>query len=166
MTLVGVVVAVLLVSWAATVIGALLGYGDPAPGSRRPRRPRGREIVDALALPLSAIESKHKRGRKLSALRILAYSVFAIAAGLVRAPLGGWDVAALGLGPLLLILDTLLAQVPASEFLAALTAVFGAAVAKRTRTVQVEEELELPTPPAHPGPDEEVAGDGGTGARG
>lgn len=126
------------------------------------RRHWGREVIDAVLWPLSMLTSKHKgRGRRdLSAERVLLVMM----AVLVWRVLDGGghfttpDVWVVGLIVFALIVETLFMNVPVREGLAALTAIFGAQVAKRTRTVSIEEEVETPTPPDHPEP-EEPSGD-------
>lgn len=158
--------AVLLLSWVATIVGA---------GMIDSQRSRVREIVDALAMPLSMLSSKRRDcSRKLSTLRVLALALFSVVVGLVDRPLDRTELIALCSPALLLVLDTLLAQVPAAEFLAALTAWFGGKVAERTKTsVKVDTEggdgtppkvtVEQPKAPEQPVPVPAPAADGAAG---
>lgn len=129
----------LLLAWGARVVGAcFLPLED---GPERVARPRAREVVDAVALPLQLVQAKHQRGDKLSALRGLAWGTFFVLAA--TPSVNPWAFVIPG-GYLLL--DTLLAAVPAKELLNALTAILGNQVAKRTRTVTLEEQTEVAPP--------------------
>lgn len=118
------------------------------------RRHWAREVGTALLWPISFLQSKHK-GRGLAPLSmqrlILGVSVWLVC----TTPLASWTwpaVGALALVNFALIIETLFMNVPVREGLQALTALFGAAVAKRTRTVSIEETAEAPSPsPAEDG---------------
>lgn len=157
---------VLLLSWIATIVGA---------GMIDSKRSRVREVVDALAMPLSMLTAK-RRGcsGKLSTLRVLALALFSVVVALVDRPLDWTELIALCSPALLLVLDTLLAQVPAAEFLAAITAWAGGIVADRVKTsVKVDTEggdgtppkvtVEQPKAPEQPVPVPAPAADGAVG---
>jgi hypothetical protein len=121
-----------LVAYVARVVGAAMD---------KTKRSRIREVVEALSLPLTMLMSKPPRGSvaeegvtrtsTLSALRVLAFGMFVVVASLVVAPLSRTDIWGLAIPAGLLVLDTLLAHVPLTEFMAFLTSVFGSGVAKR-----------------------------------
>lgn len=123
---------IVLLAYVARILGAAMD---------KTKRSRVREIVDALSLPLTMFMSKPPRGSvveegmtrasTLSALRVLAFGMFVVVASIVQAPLTTTDVWGLAIPAGLLVLDTLLAHVPLTEFMAFLTSVFGSGVAKR-----------------------------------
>lgn len=120
------------------------------------RRHWGREALDAALFPVTMLQSKGTRSRRLSMLRVI---LAAFVIQFVRHFPTDWDmpaVAALAVLTFALIVETLFAAVPVREGLAALVAIFGGAVAKRTRTVSIEETAETPAAP-------EAADDGALG---
>lgn len=112
------------------------------------RRHPGREALDIALLPLSVFMSKRSRSRRLSALRVIVGVILVLVWRVLDA--GGHftmpDVWVLLVVAATLPLSDLFALVPVREGLAALVAIFGGAVAKRTRTTMVEETEELPAP--------------------
>lgn len=128
MTPLGIFGWALAIGYVATIVGAWMDTTQ---------RSRTREVIDALALPLSVFMSGSRK-RKLSGLRvILGLCTYAF---LVNFPaFSGRDaVWALAILVFALIVDTLFAAVPAREMLTALLAYFGGKVAERTTSVTVD----------------------------
>lgn len=135
------VLAVFLMAYVARVAGAVL--------SEDTKRSRAREVTDALALPITMFTSKHKQGYELSGLRVILGIFVGLFAQAFPRPgeWGMWQWAAMATLTFALIVDTLFANVPVREGLAALVAIFGGAVAKRVRKTTVEQtETETPAP--------------------
>lgn len=135
-----VVGMLLLIAYAATIVGAAMD---------KTKRSRVREIVDAFALPITMlcskpprvpIEENVPRRRDLSGLRVLAFGIFAVVSAFIDAPLSDIEVWGLVAPAGLLVLDTMLAHVPAREFLAWLTSLFGSGVVRRAKAREVSVE--------------------------
>lgn len=110
------------------------------------RRNWGRELTDVAFFPVSMLTSKGRgRARRELSMQRVILATFVVAFARHWPPT--WNpaaVAALAVLTFALIVETLFAAVPVREGLAALVAIFGAAVAKRTRTLTVEETSEAP----------------------
>lgn len=134
---------VLLVSWGATILGAVLNTDS--------KRSRVREAVEAVALPLTILMSKPHKERTRPTLSmqrgILAFMVIMFGR-YFPTEWGPWSWAALATLVFALIVEAFFAIVPIAELMAFLTSVFGSGVAKRTKKVEVETVVETQTVPA------------------
>lgn len=113
--------------------------------SQRPRRCLGREIGN----PLTMFHGKSNgRAVKWSMFRVILFGLFI--GFLLHFPThwGPWEWAALTTLALAITVDTLFAMAPLSEGLAALAAIFGAAVSKRMSTSVVTTETREEVTPA------------------
>lgn len=119
----------------------------------RPKRSLRREIGN----PLTVFHGKsHGRNVKWSSFRVILISCTVLFLFHFPSEWGPWEFATLAVLVLATTIDTLFAMAPISEGLAALTAIFGGAINKRTGgTVTVEEKSEVPTPISVPPPEEE-----------
>lgn len=94
------------------------------------RRHWGREVWERIRYPLTMLESKHQKGRRLSQFRVV---VLLMAVGFYRHWPGDWSTgSAFALSMILLAIPIgdLFARVPVAEALAALQVVFAAAGGK------------------------------------
>lgn len=117
-------------------------------GAQFTRRHWGREALDLVLFPITMLMSKTgpRDKRQLSMQRVIL-AVFVVQ--FFRHFPTTWTmpaVAALAVLTFALIVETLFAAVPVKEGLAALVAIFGGAVAKRTRTTTYEETEVEPAP--------------------
>lgn len=125
------------------------------------RRHWGRELASLAAFPVSMLTSKGRgpRARRELSMQRVILLTFVVAFARHWPPT--WNpaaVTALAVLTFALIIETLFAAVPVREGLAALVSIFGSAVAKRTRTLTVEEEEVAP--PAVGAPFEPEKGEG------
>lgn len=155
----GAVAVVLLLAYLGRVIGAMFHDEDRSFDPKRKARTRVREIVDALAWPITMFTSKEKRGLELSMLRVLVGVVeyFVVTKLDWTGEWNSWKVAALLGPPSLLILEPLFAMIPIRELSLAAAAYLGSQIAKRVTKTSTSVETETPviSPPDHP-PESEI----------
>lgn len=142
------ILVVLGLAYVGRIIGAVLHDEDRVGGdpTRKPRT-KVREVVDALAWPLTMFTSKAKRGMDLSALRVMAISAeyFILLKMDWASEWNMWKVIAILGPPGLLILEPLFALIPIKELSLAAAAYFGSQVAKRVSKKTEETTVEVPT---------------------
>jgi hypothetical protein len=114
------------------------------------KRSLGRRVGDVLHYPLSALESKHTRGRNLSAFRVVVVLSFVMFCFHWPDVWGVWEWAALTVIVFALPVDDLFAAVPGKEALQALTAIFGGMVSRRTTHTSESVSTTETNPPAAP----------------
>lgn len=131
----GIVLFVLLAAYIVRIVG--VASDKPAPGSR-PSRSKVRETTDAIAMPLTALTSKHKRGYDLSALRCVVVTLLALVWKVLTA--GGHftadDVKVVAIVALTIPVADLFAAVPVREGLAAFKAIATAGIRRYTGGVE------------------------------
>lgn len=169
MTFARAVAVVLLLAYVGRIVGALFHDEDRSFDPNRKARTKVREIVDALAWPITMFTSKAKRGLELSMLRVLVAlaEYFVVTRIDWTGDWNGWKVAAILGPPGLLILEPLFAMIPIRELSLAAAAYLGTQIAKRVRKTSTTTETETPVvvPPDNPTEVEETTdGDGGSDA--
>ncbi len=147
---------ILLAAYLGRIAGAFFHDEDRSFSERPAARTKVREVVDAIAWPMSMFSSKQVRGMALSALRVMLLTTeyFVLKHIDWTGEWNGWKVLALLGAPLLLILEPLFSMIPVKELMLAAGAYLGSQIAGRVRTKETnikETEPANPTPVV-PGP--------------